>query len=53
MLLRIMDIIHAAGTGFAFPSQRTYLAKDTGLDAEKGRAAIELVRKRREQGPVT
>jgi len=53
MLLRIMDIIHAAGTGFAFPSQTTYLAKDTGLDAEKGRAAIELVRKRREQGPVT
>jgi MscS family membrane protein len=52
MLLRIMDIVQAAGTGFAFPSQTTYLAKDSGLDEEKSRAAIELVRKRREQEPA-
>ena len=47
LLLRIMDIIADAGTGVAFPSQVTYLAKDTGLDAEKRLAAVEQVRKQR------
>jgi MscS family membrane protein len=42
--LRIMDIVEASGTGFAFPSSTTYLAKDDGLDAEKTRAAEETVR---------
>jgi MscS family membrane protein len=37
--LRIMDIVAAGGTGFAFPSQTTYLSQDAGLDAERGRAA--------------
>lgn len=32
VLLRIEDIIKAAGSGFAFPSQTAYLARDTGLD---------------------
>ncbi len=35
LLLRMEDIISAAGTGFAFPSQTAYLTRDTGLDAEK------------------
>lgn len=39
--LRIMDIVEAAGSGFAFPSTTAYLAQDTGLDAEKVRAAEE------------
>jgi MscS family membrane protein len=30
--LRIMDIVTASGTGFAFPSQTLYLGGDTGLD---------------------
>ncbi len=29
LLLRVMDIVEAAGTGFAFPSQTMYLAKDS------------------------
>jgi MscS family membrane protein len=37
--LRIMDIVKQAGTGFAFPSQTTYFARDGGLDAERGRHA--------------
>jgi MscS family membrane protein len=39
VFLRIMDIVAASGTGFAFPSQTLYLGKDAGLDAEKSRAA--------------
>ena len=42
--LRIMDIVAASGTGFAFPSSTTYLAKDNGVDAEKTRAAEETLR---------
>jgi MscS family membrane protein len=49
LLLRIMDIIESAGSGIAFPSQTTYLAKDSGLDAEKREAIIEQARKRRDQ----
>ena len=29
LLLRIMDLVEAAGTGMAFPSQTLYLAKET------------------------
>ena len=32
LLLRMEDIVIDAGTGFAFPSQTAYLARDTGLD---------------------
>ncbi len=32
LLLGIMRKVDAAGTGFAFPSQTTYLARDTGID---------------------
>ena len=43
LLLRIMDIVEAAGTGFAFPSQTLYLGRDTGVDKEKAeRAALEV-----------
>jgi MscS family membrane protein len=37
--LRIMDVIEEAGTGFAFPSQTTYFARDKALDAERVEAA--------------
>lgn len=33
LLLAIMRLVAAAGTGFAFPSQTTYLAQDSGIDA--------------------
>jgi MscS family membrane protein len=52
LLLRIMDIVEASGSGFAFPSQTTYLAGDAGLDAAKSQKAIETVRQWREQGKV-
>jgi MscS family membrane protein len=52
LLLRIMDIIEASGSGFAFPSQTTYHAGDVGLDAAKSRKAIETVRQWREQGKL-
>jgi MscS family membrane protein len=42
--LRIMDIVAESGTGFAFPSNTTYLAKDGGTDPEKTRRAEETVR---------
>ena len=35
LLLRIMDIVDAAGSGFAFPSQTVYLGRDTGVDKQK------------------
>ncbi|MEL6937210.1 MAG: hypothetical protein AAFO59_11155, partial [Cyanobacteria bacterium J06607_17] len=31
ILLQVNDIVQAAGTDFAFPSQTTYLAQDLGL----------------------
>jgi len=39
ILLRMMDVVAASGTGFAFPSQTLYLGRDTGLDAEAARRA--------------
>lgn len=50
--LRIMDIVAAAGSGFAFPSQTTYLAADGGVDPAKGRAAEGHVRAARERGEL-
>jgi MscS family membrane protein len=38
--LRMMDVVTASGTGFAFPSQTLYFARDQGLDPEKSAAAI-------------
>jgi hypothetical protein len=38
VLLRIMEIIEAAGTAFAFPSQTVYANTD-GFDPEKASAA--------------
>jgi MscS family membrane protein len=37
--LRIMDLVEEAGTGFAFPSQTTYLTRDKALDVERTKAA--------------
>jgi MscS family membrane protein len=49
LFLRIMDVVEEAGTGFAFPSQTTYLGRDTGLDPEKARAAIAAVERWRDE----
>jgi len=39
LLLRMGDIVQEAGSGFAYPSQTTYIARDTGLDADKAKRA--------------
>jgi MscS family membrane protein len=49
LLLNCMEIVEKSGTGFAFPSSTLYLGRDTGLDAERTRAAEEAVRGWREQ----
>ena len=50
--LRIIDIINEAGTGFAFPSQTTYIGRDTGLDSERGREAERQVQEWRSAGQL-
>lgn len=43
--LRIGGIIEESGSGFAFPSQTLYLAKDTGLSVEKTKQAEDAIQK--------
>ena len=50
--LRIMDIVADAGTGFAFPSQTTYLCRDAGLDTKRGQQAESQVDAWRSQGQL-
>ncbi|WP_017730854.1 mechanosensitive ion channel family protein [Nafulsella turpanensis] len=52
LLLRMIDVVEASGTGFAFPSQTLYIARDAGLSEEKSRAAEEKVRKWKEAGEM-
>ncbi len=52
VLLRVMDIVKAAGTDFAFPSQTAYLSQDSGLDQELSRAAEAEVQIWREKGTL-
>lgn len=47
--LRIMDIVAASGSGFAFPSQTLYLGRDGGLDPARVKEAEEAVRAWRER----
>ncbi len=49
ILLRLMDVVAEAGTGFAFPSHTLYLGRDRGLEPEKVEIAAERVRKWREE----
>jgi MscS family membrane protein len=50
ILLRTMDIVNAAGSGFAFPSQTVYLGRDTGVDKQKAEQAVQEVQRWREEG---
>jgi MscS family membrane protein len=49
LLLRIMDIVAKSGSGFAFPSQTVYFARDSGLEKEKASAAEQQVQQWRDQ----
>jgi len=48
LLLRIMDLVDASGTTFAFPSRTLYLRRDPGLDKEKTEATAGQVQQWRE-----
>jgi MscS family membrane protein len=52
LLLRIMNLVQEAGTGFAFPSQTLYLGRDSGVDKEKTAAIHGDVQKWREAGKM-
>ena len=36
----MIDVVTQSGTGFAFPSQTLYFARDPGLDPDKSAAAV-------------
>jgi MscS family membrane protein len=48
LLLRILDIVEASGTLFAFPSRVLYLGRDSGLDQQKTAAVSHEVQQWRE-----
>jgi small-conductance mechanosensitive channel len=50
VFLRVMDAVRRSGTGFAFPSQVNYLARDAGNDPELTGKAEETVAAWREAG---
>lgn len=52
LLLRMMDIISASGTDFAFQSQTLYFAKDKGMDEGKTAAAAEKVKQWKESNDL-
>lgn len=49
LLLRVMDIVRQAGTGFAFPSRTLYVGKDAGINQEKTEDAIKQVERWRDE----
>jgi len=52
LLLHLIDIVEKSGTTFAFPSQTTYVAQDTGLDRAKSEKAVDTVKEWRKQGTL-
>ena len=52
LLLRIMDLVAASGTTFAFPSRTLYLGRDSGLDKEKTAATAGQVQQWRENSKL-
>jgi MscS family membrane protein len=50
VLLRVMEVVHDSGCGFAFPSQTHYVTSDTGVDAESRQRAEDEIRRLRESG---
>ena len=52
VFLRILDVVAASGTGFAFPSTTAYLARDAGLDPQRKREAEERVAEWRRAGTL-
>jgi MscS family membrane protein len=53
LLLRIIDIVASSGTGIAFPSQTTYVARDEQRDAKKTEDAEARAREWREKNQLS
>jgi MscS family membrane protein len=53
LLLRMMEVVEKSGSGFAFPSQTIYLAKDKGLSEENTKQAEEKVGRWKEKGELS
>jgi MscS family membrane protein len=49
LLLRIMDVVNEAGTGFAFPSRTLYVGRDPGVDKERTVDAAKQVERWRDE----
>jgi MscS family membrane protein len=52
LLLRIMDLVAASGTGFALPAQVSYTATDAGIDVERQKTAEAAVAALRAAGTL-
>jgi MscS family membrane protein len=52
LLLRIGEIVRRSGTGFAYPSQTIYLARDSHIDPETRAAAEKQVEEWRKQNQL-
>ncbi|MEM0908674.1 MAG: mechanosensitive ion channel family protein [Pseudomonadota bacterium] len=51
LMLMVMRAVEAAGTGFAFPSQTAYLARDSGLDEDAKQRVERQMRRRGRRAP--
>jgi len=49
LLLKIMDLVEACGSGFAFPSQTVYLNDDRKPDGDKARRIARTAQRRKDQ----
>jgi MscS family membrane protein len=52
LLLRMMDLVEAAGTGVALPSQTLYLGRDSGVEKEKAENATKKITDLRENNKL-
>ena len=52
LYLRIMDLVSESGTGFAFPSQTLYFAKDDGISEEKSKDVSDKIKEWNEKGEM-
>ena len=52
LFLRMADIVSEAGSGFAFPSQTAYFARDAGLDDDRAATAESRVSEQRAAGKL-
>ncbi|MGC1869531.1 MAG: mechanosensitive ion channel family protein [Acidobacteriaceae bacterium] len=50
IILKIAEIVEAAGTGFAAPTQLAYLVRDSGVDEEKTKNVLDQVSQLRADG---